>query len=156
MVMESRLELDTAYGCKPRVDVLDEVERLAVEEHVLLFDAERVGVALAEGVVEHAAAGREARALAGDRRRIDLLRHHACRIASASTSTRQRGSRSAETTTIVLAGRTSPKNSPCARPTSSQSAASTRNVRVRTTSSSVEPVSSSAVATICRHRRICP
>ena len=43
-----------------RVDVLDEVERLAVEKHVLLLDAERVRVARAERVVEHAAARREA------------------------------------------------------------------------------------------------
>ena len=46
--------------------------------------------------------------------------------ASASISTSQRGSRRAATTTIVEAGRTSPKSSPCARPTSSQSAARVR------------------------------
>ncbi len=72
------------------VDVLDEVERLGVKEHVLLLDAERVRIALAEGVVEHAASGREA--LAGDRRGIDLL--HAGSIASASISTNQRASTS--------------------------------------------------------------
>ena len=48
------------------------------------------------------------------------------RIASASSSTFQAGSSSAETTTIVLAGRTSPKTSPCALPTSRQSPASVR------------------------------
>ena len=42
------------------VDVLDEVEGLRVEQHVLLLDAERVRLAFAEGVVEHAAAGGEA------------------------------------------------------------------------------------------------
>jgi hypothetical protein len=72
-----------------RVDVLDEIERLAVEEHVLLLDPERVRVALAEAVVEHASPLGEARALAGDRRRVRLL--HAI-SASASISTRQRGS----------------------------------------------------------------
>src|SRR5439155_18932684 len=49
----------------------DEVEALAVEQHVLLLDAEGVRLALAERVVEDAAAWREA--LAGDRRRVDLL-----------------------------------------------------------------------------------
>src|SRR5205823_6231430 len=57
------------------VDVLDEVEHLGVEEHVLLLDPERVRVARAEGVIEHAAAGREARALAGDRRRDQRVAH---------------------------------------------------------------------------------
>ena len=66
--VDARLELVAGDGGEHRVDVLDEVERLAVEEHVLLLDAERVRVALAEGVVEDAAARREARALAGDRR----------------------------------------------------------------------------------------
>src|SRR5205085_1494464 len=54
-------------------DVLHEVEALAVEQHVLLLDSERVGLALTECMVEDAAARREA--LAGDRRRIDLLHH---------------------------------------------------------------------------------
>src|SRR5438552_2306656 len=53
------------------VDVVDEIEALAVEQHVLLLDAERVRLALAERVVEDAAPRREA--LAGDRRRVDLL-----------------------------------------------------------------------------------
>ena len=53
------------------VDVLDEVEGLAVEEHVLLLDAERVRIGLAELVVEDAA--RVHRALARDRVGVDLL-----------------------------------------------------------------------------------
>ena len=57
-------------GREDRVDVLDEVERLRVEEHVLLLDAERVRVARAERVVEHAPARGEA--LTGDRRRVEL------------------------------------------------------------------------------------
>ncbi len=39
------------------LDVLDEVEARRVEEHVLLLDAERVRVARAEPVVEHAGGG---------------------------------------------------------------------------------------------------
>src|SRR5207342_1988009 len=94
-----------------RLDVLDEVERLAVEEHVLLLDAERVRLPGAEVVVEHAAAGAEA--LSGDRRRVDLL--HSATSASASISTRQRGSRSPATTMKAVTGRMEPKTSPCAR-----------------------------------------
>src|SRR5262249_40100186 len=153
--VDARLQLVAVHGGEHRVDVLDEVEGLAVEEHVLLLHAQGVRVALAERVVEDAAAGREARALSGDRRRIDLLRHVG-KTASASISTRQRGATSAETASIVHAGRTSPKNSPCARPTSSQSAMSVRKIRVRTTFSSVAPASSSAVAMIWRHRRAWP
>ena len=41
-----------------RLDVLDEVEALRVEEHVLLLDAERVRVAGAEAVVDDARRGR--------------------------------------------------------------------------------------------------
>jgi hypothetical protein len=51
--------------------VLDEIEALAVEEHVLLLDAERVLIPAPETVVEHAAAGCEA--LPGDGGRIDLF-----------------------------------------------------------------------------------
>jgi hypothetical protein len=47
------------------LDVLDEIERLAVEEHVFLLDAERVRVARAVLVVEDASRVRGA--LAGDR-----------------------------------------------------------------------------------------
>src|SRR5919204_35449 len=155
--IDTLLELVSVHGREHRLDVLDEVERLAVEQHVLLFDAERVRIAFAKGVVEDAAARREAGALAGDRGGGDLLRHRSSgRIASASISTIQRGSRKPETTIIVLAGRTLAKNSPWARPTSRQSAGSTRNVRVRTTSSSVAPASSNASATICRQRRAWP
>ena len=64
---------------------LDEVERLAVEEHVLLLDAERVGIGLSEGVVEHAPALNGA--LAGDRVGIDLL-HGSTASASISKLTR--------------------------------------------------------------------
>src|SRR5439155_20286500 len=67
--VDHRLELVPGAGGKHRVDVLDEVEGLAVEQHVLLLDAERVRIALAERVVEDAAAGREPRALPRDRRR---------------------------------------------------------------------------------------
>ena len=63
--VDARLELVPADRLEHRVDVLDEVERLAVEEHVLLLDAERVRVGLPERVVEHAAA--LDRALARDR-----------------------------------------------------------------------------------------
>ncbi len=58
-----------------RVDVLHEVERLRVEEHVLLLDAQREGVALAVAVLEDAAAGGEA--LARDRCGVELFRHAA-------------------------------------------------------------------------------
>ena len=84
-----RLELVPGHRLEHRVDVLHEVERLGVEEHVLLLDAERVRLALAELVVEDAAAGGEA--LARDRGGIDLL--HDASMASASISTYQRGSR---------------------------------------------------------------
>ena len=58
-----------------RVDVLHEIPGLGVEQHVLLLDAERVRIARAERVVEHARsrAADARRALAGDRRREDLL-----------------------------------------------------------------------------------
>jgi len=55
------------------VDVLDEIERLAVEQHVFLLDAERVRIALSVRMVEDAAGGLEARSLTGDRRGINLL-----------------------------------------------------------------------------------
>ena len=56
--VDPRLELVAGDRLQHGVDVLDEVERLAVEEHVLLLDAERVRVGLAERVVEDAAARR--------------------------------------------------------------------------------------------------
>ena len=55
--VDDRLELVPGDRGEHGVDVLHEVERLGVEEHVLLLDAERVRVALAERVVEDAAAG---------------------------------------------------------------------------------------------------
>ena len=122
--VDPRLELVARHGGEHRVDVLDEVECLAVEQHVLLLDTERVRVAASEGVVEHAAALRESAALSGDRRRVDLL--HAGINASASISTSQLGSRRPETTTNDVTGRAPEKNSPCARPTPSQSSACTR------------------------------
>src|SRR4029077_2115995 len=73
--VHARLELVACDRGENRVDVLDEVERLAVEEHVLLLDAEGVRVARAEGVVEDAAAGREVGALARDRRRDQRVVH---------------------------------------------------------------------------------
>src|SRR5262249_9748340 len=128
--VDARLELVPVDGREHRVDVLDEIERLGVEEHVLLLDSERIGVALSEGVVEHAAAFCEAAALAADRRWEDLLHavprpgRYAPRAgpapaqsgssASASISTRQLGSSSAATTMKELAGRMSAKTSPCA------------------------------------------
>ena len=54
--VDARLELVARDRLQHGVDVLDEVERLAVEEHVLLLDAERVRVGAAERVVEDAAA----------------------------------------------------------------------------------------------------
>jgi hypothetical protein len=70
--VDDGLELVSRDRGQHGVDVLHEVERLGVEEHVLLLDPQCVGVALAEGVVPHAAARREARPLARDRRGIDL------------------------------------------------------------------------------------
>ena len=54
--VDPRLELAARHRGEHGVDVLDEVVRLGVEEHVLLLDAEREGIAVAEVVVEHAAA----------------------------------------------------------------------------------------------------
>jgi hypothetical protein len=70
--VDDRLELVPGNRGEHGVDVLDEVERFRVEEHVLLLDSQRVRVALAECVVEDTPAGRKARALAGNRRGIDL------------------------------------------------------------------------------------
>src|SRR5207237_3645327 len=121
--VDARLELVPGDRGEHRVDVLDEVEGLAVEQHVLLLDAEGVRVALAECVVEDAPAFGVAAPFAGDRGREDLAHGSS---ASASISTRHAGSRRAATTTKADAGFTSPKTSPWARPTASQSAASTR------------------------------
>ena len=64
-------QLAVLRGGEDRVHVLDEIEALVVEEHVLLLDSEGVLVARPEVVVEHADARREA--LPGDRGRIDLF-----------------------------------------------------------------------------------
>ena len=53
--VDPRLELVARDRREHRLDVLDEVERLRVEELVLLLDAERVRVARSELVVEDAA-----------------------------------------------------------------------------------------------------
>ena len=54
--IDTVLEAMAGDGSEHGVDVLHEVEALAVEQHVLLLDAERVGIAPPEGVVEDAAA----------------------------------------------------------------------------------------------------
>src|SRR5205085_11704819 len=144
------LELVGGQRREHRVDVLDEVEGLGVEEHVLLLHAQRVRVALAERVVEHAPAGGEA--LARDRRGVDLL--HDGSIASASISTNQRGSRSSATIP-VQAGRAWSKTSPWARITSGTKLRSVTKMRVRTTSCGDAPASARASTTISRHRRAC-
>src|SRR5262249_53916166 len=109
-----RLELVALDRRQHRVDVLDEVERLAVEDHVLLLDPERVRVAPAEAMVEHAARVEAALARDGARERLSV-RHGS--VASASILTFHTGSSSC-VTTAVEAGRISPKISPCARATS--------------------------------------
>ena len=112
--IDLRLELVTRDRGEHGVDVLDEVERGAVEQLVFLLDAERVGIALPERVVEHARprAGRARAALARDVGRDQLLAHPT--TASASISTFQDGS-SSDATTQVAAGLVSPKTSPWAR-----------------------------------------
>src|SRR4051794_37624322 len=87
--VDARLELGVvADAGEHRVDVLHEVPGLGIEEHVLLLDAERVRVAAAELVIENAA-------------------HVRTITASASISTRQRGS-SNSVTMPVVAGRALP------------------------------------------------
>jgi hypothetical protein len=88
------LELVARGRGEDGLDVLDEVEGLAIEEHVLLLDTERVRLSGSELVVEHAAALREAGA--HDRRREDLLAQWIW--ASSSISSSQRGSSRAATT----------------------------------------------------------
>src|SRR6185295_19245032 len=73
LCIDARLELMTRDRGEHRVDVLHEIECLAVEEHVLLLDAERVRVAVAEPVVEDADPGPKACAFARDRGRVNLL-----------------------------------------------------------------------------------
>src|SRR3954471_16510157 len=145
------LELVAAHGGEHRVDVLDEVVRLGVEEHVLLLCPQRVRVALAERMVENAAALCEAASLARDRRRVDLLHGS---TASTSISTSHRSSKS-RAMVPVHAGRTSPKASPCARMASATCSASVTKTRVRTTFERPVPASCRAFSTISRHRFIC-
>ena len=116
--VEAARELVALDRVEHHLDVLDEVEALRVEEHVLLLDAQRVRVARPELVVEDAGGRRVGDT--GDRPRDDLLHGS---TASASISTFHAGSRSA-VTTQVAAGRTSRNASPCARATSSQCARS--------------------------------
>ena len=104
--IDARLELGVVADAREhRVDVLHEIPRLGIEEHVLLLDAQRVGVAAAELVVEDARFG-----------------HVRTITASASISTRQRGS-SSSVTMPVVAGRACANASPCALPTESMSSA---------------------------------
>src|ERR1019366_2193714 len=89
--VDALLMLAVLDGRKHRVDVLHEIPRLGIEQHVLLLDAERVRIALAERVVEHAgvSGAQSLGALPGDRRREDLLhtpKYVAVRIASLTRS----------------------------------------------------------------------
>ena len=65
-------------------------------------------------------------------------------IASASISTSISGEMRRLTSTIVVAGRISPKNSPCALPTLSQLSMFVTYTRVRTTSARLAPARSRA------------
>src|SRR6266536_714251 len=86
--VDDRLELVPDNSSEHGVDVLHEVEALAVQQHVLLLDPQRVGIALAESMVEDAASFCEARTFPRDRRGIYLLPvHHSGRSASTSIST---------------------------------------------------------------------
>jgi hypothetical protein len=59
--IDPRLELPVvAHAREHRVDVLDEVPDLGVEQHVLLLDPERVGLPGPEAMVEDAAAAHRA------------------------------------------------------------------------------------------------
>src|SRR5258707_13174178 len=73
-------------------------------------------------------------------------------MASASISTSMSGSIRRLTSTMLVAGRMVPQNSPWTRPTSSQREMSVTNMRVRTTSFSDAPARSSARSTL---RRVC-
>ena len=70
--VDAGLQLVTVDRGEHRLDVLHEVERLGVEQHVLLLDPERVRRPGAEAMLEHAAA--VGGALARDRRRDRLAR----------------------------------------------------------------------------------
>src|SRR5439155_26098243 len=115
--VDPRLELAVVgHPSEHRVDVLHEVTRLRVEEHVLLLDAERVRVARSEAVLE-------------DARLVGRLHGRSLTItASASISTSQRGSMS-PVTSAVIAGRATPNASRWARPTASTSSACLRKMR---------------------------
>ena len=82
-----------------------------------------------------------------------LLARYPTTTASASISSRQRGSTSAATTTMVVAGRMSPNTLPWTRETTSASPASTRYMRVRMTCCGPAPACSSAPRMISRQRR---
>src|SRR6185295_9026548 len=69
---------------------------------------------------------------------------HGSTSASTSISTSMSGSMRRLTSTIVAAGRTSRKSSPCARPTASHCPMSVTNIRVRTTSLRLAPARESA------------
>ena len=87
-----------------------------------------------------------------DRTQAGIVRGRPPRYASTSTSTRCSGSSSPATTTIVAAGRTSPKTALCARPTASACSRSVTYIRVRTTSPGSRTASASAASAI-RERR---
>ena len=118
--VDPRLELAVVGDAREhRVDVLHEVPRLGIEQHVLLLDPERVRSSGAEAMVEYA------RGRFGDGPSAELIgRGRSCsvmvapRTASASISTRQRGS-SSPVTRPVVAGRATAKASRWARPTAS-------------------------------------
>ena len=99
--------------------MLDEVERLAVEQHVLLLDAERVRRrpcrTCGRGRCRPAAKPLPLPVIAGG---IDLLASRDDRLRPRSR--RASAGRAARRRRRVHAGRTSPKTSPCARPTSSK------------------------------------
>src|SRR5262249_4428851 len=76
----------------------------------------------------------------------DACPAHDDTTASASISTRMSGAIRRRTSTMLVAGRTSLKNSPCARPTCSHWSMLTTYIRVRTTSCSVAPSFTSAAS----------
>src|SRR2546430_8927544 len=66
--IDAALVLAAVRGFEDGLDVLDEVERLAVEQHVLLLEPDRERLAFAEAVVEDTASGYETRSVAGSLR----------------------------------------------------------------------------------------
>ena len=97
------VELTVLRGREHRVHVLDEVERLRVEEHVLLLDAERERLARPEVVVEDAAPLGEP--LARDGRGINLL-HESDELYSEAGGRRQAPPASRERRQLGVRGRT--------------------------------------------------